>query len=68
MKIGDEVVFLHGKHAGEIWFVNHIEVAYWDDDDGVRHASYDVSVVPNVGAFCAMNADYDNLQLVERAK
>ena len=68
MKKGDEVVFLHGKRAGEIWFVNHIQLSYWHDDEGDAYASYDVSVVPTLDARCAMVADYDNLQLVEEVK
>ena len=68
MKQYDKVTFLEGKRAGEIWFVNHIQVAYWDDDNGVRHASYDISLVPNVGAFVAIDADYNNLKVVEEAK
>ena len=65
MKADDRVTFLEGKHAGEMWFVNHIEVAYWDDENGVRHASYDVSVVPNKGDYVAFYAEYDNLKVVD---
>jgi hypothetical protein len=68
MKNGDKVAFLKGKRAGQVWFVHDIAVGYWDDDNGVRHANYTVSVVPKIGAFCALDADYDNLKVVEETK
>ena len=68
MKNGDKVAFLKGKRAGQVWFVHDIAVGYWCDDEGREHENYTVSVVPSVGAFCALHANYDNLQVVEEAK
>ena len=64
MKVNDKVRFVRGRHAGETWFVNHVEVAYWSDDDGVRHAEYDVSVVPSVGATVAKVARFEDLEVI----
>ena len=64
MKANDKVRFVRGRHAGETWFVNHVEVAYWDDDNGVRHTSYDISVVPSIGAIVAKVAKFEDLEVI----
>jgi hypothetical protein len=68
MQVGDKVTFLKGKRAGQVWIVRQLEVGYWCDDEGREHENYTVGVVPNESAMIMLDADYNNLQVVEEVK